>query len=79
MKNYKGEDMDNVWTVDFCRNGTIREWKDSKNKRHVEEVLDVFVENIKLPRGMCGCMFKKAFKRLPAQGEKTTFELKLTG
>jgi hypothetical protein len=40
--------------VKFERNGTIREWYDRNKKYHKEEIIDVFIDNKKLPRGMCG-------------------------
>lgn len=40
--------------VRFERNGTIREWYDKNKKYHKEEIVDVFIDNKKLPRGMCG-------------------------
>ncbi len=40
--------------VKFERNGTIREWYDRNKKYHKEEIIDVFINNKKLARGMCG-------------------------
>ena len=40
--------------VKFERNGTIREWYDRNKKYHKEEIIDVYIDDKKLPRGMCG-------------------------
>lgn len=40
--------------VRFERNGTIREWYDRNKKYHKEEIIDVFIDDKKLARGMCG-------------------------
>jgi len=45
--------------VRFERNGTIREWYDNNKKYHKEEIIDIFINNKKLPRGMCSVMFRR--------------------
>ena len=45
--------------ITFHRNSRIRTWLTNKGKVRTEEVLDIFIDGKKLPRGMCLSMFIK--------------------
>lgn len=45
--------------ITVARNGRIREWFDKDKKHHKEEIVDVFFEGKRLPRGFCYNVFKK--------------------
>ena len=48
--------------IKFERNGTMREWYDKHKNYHNEEMIDVFIDNKKLSRGMCGVIFRQFMK-----------------
>jgi hypothetical protein len=57
--------------ITFERNGTIREWYDKNKKHHKEEVVDTFIDGVKLRRGLCFRIIKEMIKLNP--GESKSF------
>lgn len=57
----------------LSRNGTKRTWFDRKGKKHIEEVFTVYLNGIKLARGMCS-RYVKRLVRL-SHGESASFKL----
>lgn len=55
------------------REGIRRTWYDTKGRKHVEEVLTIYLNGVKLARGLCSRYAKRLVKL--RQGEGKSFQL----